>query len=101
MASRLHLQSKLEDLLESKNVYYQPPESKKIEYPAIIYSKNRISLTKANDTKYLERNQYSITVVSRLPDNAVISKILELPYSSYDRSYVSDNLYHDVITLYF
>ena len=43
MASRIKLQAKLEELLGSRNVYYQPPETLKIEYPAIIYSKSRIN----------------------------------------------------------
>ena len=101
MASRLQLQSKLEELLGSKNVYYQPPESVKISYPAIIYSKNRINTTKADDSNYLKKNQYEIIVISRLPDNPVIDKLLDIPYCSYDRHYVSDNLNHDVLTLYF
>lgn len=101
MASRLQLQSKLEELLGSKNVYYQPPESVKISYPAIIYSKNRINTTKADDSNYLKKNQYEIIVISRLPDNPVIDELLDIPYCSYDRHYVSDNLNHDVLTLYF
>lgn len=101
MASRLELQSKLEELLGSKNVYYQPPESVKISYPAIIYSKNRINTTKADDSNYLKKNQYEIIVISRLPDNPVIDELLDIPYCSYDRHYVSDNLNHDVLTLYF
>lgn len=101
MASRLQLQSKLEELLGSKNVYYQPPESVKISYPAIIYSKNRIDTTKADDSNYLKKNQYEIIVISRLPDDKVINELLDIPYCSYDRHYVSDNLNHDVLTLYF
>ena len=38
--TRLTLQIKLEDLLGSKHVYYQPPENLKMEYPAIRYSKS-------------------------------------------------------------
>ena len=38
--TRLTLQTKLEDLLGSKHVYYQPPENLKMEYPAIRYSKS-------------------------------------------------------------
>ena len=36
------------------------------------------------------------------PDNPVIEKILtEMPYSSYDRPYKTDNLNHDVLTIYY
>lgn len=95
------LQAKLEELLGSENVYYQPPESLKMKYPAIRYSKSDIVSTHADNIKYSKNNRYEIIVIDRLPDNKVIDKILELPYSSYDRHYTSDNLNHDVITLYY
>lgn len=101
MASRLKLQNKLEELLGSRNVYYKPPASIKISYPAIVYSKSEIEAQYADDIKYLKKNKYSITVVSNKPDNTVIDKLLDLPYSEYDTQYKSDNLYHDVISLYF
>lgn len=101
MASRLELQAKLEELLGSKNVYYQPPESLKMNYPAIVYSKSRIDTRKANNSTYSRNTRYEITVIDRLPDNPVIDKLMELPYCSYDRPYKADNLNHDVLTLYF
>lgn len=101
MASRLELQKKLEELLESENVYYQPPESKKMSYPAIRYSLDDIETNYANDNPYSLSKKYVVIVIDRLPDNPVIKKILSLPMSSYSRHYVSDNLNHDVIELYF
>lgn len=101
MASRLDLQTKLEDLLESRNVYYQPPESLKMEYPAIRYSKSDISSRHADNMKYTNINRYEIIVIDKRPDNDVIEKILDLPLSTFERHYVSDNLNHDVINLYF
>lgn len=101
MASRLELQSKLEELLGSRNVYYQPPESQKMEYPAIRYSRNDIESKYANNAKYSNTNRYEIIVIDKRPDNVVIDKILALPLSSFDRHYVSDNLNHDSIILYF
>lgn len=101
MASRLELQTKLESLLGSRNVYYQPPENLKMEYPAIRYSKSNIGSRYADDIKYSTRTRYEIIVIDNRPDNEVIQKILELPYSSFDRHYKSDNLNHDVISLYY
>ena len=101
MASRLGLQSKLEELLGSRNVYYQPPENLKMNYPAIVYSKTRPDVKRANDQIYLQKNRYEIIVISKSPDNPVIDKLIGLPYCSYDRNYVSDNLHHDVFTLYY
>lgn len=101
MGTRLELQTKLEELLGLKHVYYQPPSTVKIEYPAIIYSKGRIDKDHANDKAYRFKTRYEIIVVDRHPDNSVIQKLLFLPYCSYDRHYISDNLNHDSLTLYY
>lgn len=101
MADRLDLQSLLEELLNSRSVYYKPPESTKMEYPAIRYSKKKITTVRANDSNYLIRDCYELIVISRNPDHPVIKKLLALPYCSYDRQYIADNLYHDVFTIYY
>lgn len=101
MARRQELQSELERLLGSRSVYYQPPPSVRMAYPAIRYEKADIDTRYANNKKYINKTLYNITVIDRLPDNQVIEKILELPYSEYDRWYASDNLNHDVIKLYY
>lgn len=101
MANRLDLQSLLEELLGSRNVYYTPPESIKMQYPAIRYSKKKIESVHADDSKYLIRDCYELIVISRTPDHPVIKQLLALPYCSYDRPYVADNLYHDVLTIYY
>lgn len=100
MADRLELHSVFQELLGSSNVYYQPPESIKMQYDAIRYSKKTIDSKYANDRKYSMIDCYEIIVISRLPDNPVIKKLLSLPYCSYDRHYVADNLHHDVLTIY-
>lgn len=101
MATRQELQSKLEELLGSRNVYFQPPASKQMQYPAIKFKKSTINSEYANNKKYLNKTRYEVIVIDRVPDNPVINKILALPYSSFDRSYPADNLNHDVITLYY
>lgn len=101
MGTRLELQNKLEELLGSRHVYFQPPESVKMEYPAIKYSMTGIKKDKADNTAYLLTKKYIVVVIDKKPDNQVISKLLMIPYCAYDTSYKSENLYHDVLTLYF
>lgn len=101
MASRIELQNTLEKLLGVRHVYYQPPESVKIEYPAIKYSKINIKTNHANNSKYITKQSYQIIVIDSKPDNPVLDKLLKLPYCTYDRYYKADNLNHDVFTLYF
>ena len=101
MASRNELQAELEKLLNSRNVYYQPPESVKMEYPAIRYTKSDIDIKHANNKLYMHKNKYELTVIDRKPDNPVIDAILSLPMCTYDRHYTADNLHHDVLILYY
>lgn len=101
MASREDLHAKLVELFGSKNVYYQPPESVKMAYPAIRYSKKDIESTYANNKSYLQNTCYELIVIDKKPDNPIIKKLLELPYCSFDRHYKADNLNHDMLTLYY
>jgi hypothetical protein len=101
MATRLDLQRRFEDILESKNVYYQPPESIKLKYPCIIYSLSDIYARNADDMHYSMQKAYTVTVISRDPDNTIAESILQFPRTRFDRRYVADNLYHDILTLYY
>ena len=68
MASRLNLQTELETILGSRNVYYQPPESVKMKYPAIVYSRKNIDNIFADDTVYTQNHAYELTVIDPNPD---------------------------------
>ena len=101
MASRIDLQTKLESILGSRNVYFQPPESVKMNYPAIVYSRDSIDTLYANDTRYKTTRRYQLILIGKSPDNGTVDDLLsELPMCSYDRFYTADNLNHDVFTLY-
>lgn len=101
MASRLSLQTMLEELLGSRNVYFQPPASVQLKYDAIVYSRKTIENVHANDAVYRQHNSYEITVIYRNPDSDLPIKLSQLPMCSFDRHYAADNLYHDVFTLYY
>ena len=101
MGSRIDLQTLLETLLGSENVYYDPPTSLAMKYPAIRYSKSDIDTVYANNSTYKSTKRYEIIVIDKKADNPVIEKLLNLPYCSFDRHYKSDNLNHDVLILYY
>lgn len=101
MADRVELHNLLKELLGSEYVYYQAPEGTKMSYPAIKYSKQTIRKDYANNRAYSMRDCYQLIVIAKLPDHPVIKKLLTLPYCSYDRYYVADNLNHDVLTIYY
>ena len=101
MESRLKLQTILEDILGSGNVYFQPPSSVKMSYPAIVYSKSDIKNRFASDEVYNQSNHYTLTVIDLVPDSEVIDKISKLPKVKFDRHFTSDNLNHDVFSIYY
>lgn len=101
MTNRLNLQTTLENILGSRNVYYQPPESVKMQYPAIVYFRNSIENNHANDSVYNQNVSYEIIVIYKDPDSEIPLTVSQLPLCKFNRRYTADNLYHDVFTLYF
>lgn len=101
MSSRTSLQSILEDILGSRNVYFDPPPSVQMKYDAISYHRKRIDPTYANNSMYTHRDCYELVVIYEDPDSGLPLKLLELPMCSHDRHYRADNLNHDVFTLYY
>lgn len=101
MASRPDLQLLLEELLESRNVYFQPPESVKMNYPAIVYALEDIENAHADNGVYSSFKKYSITVIDKDPDSLLIDKVVSLSTCRFNRYYTSENLNHWVFTLYF
>lgn len=99
MGTRLELQSLLENIIESRNVYYQPPESVKIKYPAIVYSREDIDNVFADDLVYTQNHVYQLTVIDPNPDSEIVNKVSKLPMCRFNRHFKSDNLNHDVFIL--
>lgn len=102
MASRLNLHEELCSILESRNVYYDPPESVKLKIPCIVYALDGMDKHNANDRRYNSTKRYQATVIEESPDSAYQDKILDhFPMASFDRSYPANNLHHQVYTIYY
>lgn len=101
MGSRLEFQQELETLLGTRNVYFQPPASIKLKYPAIVYELGKMDPVKASNVVYLNRIAYDVTYIDKDPDNTMKDKLLRFPYSEFSRFYVSDNLNHYTFTIYY
>jgi hypothetical protein len=101
MASRLKLQEELEQILKSENVYYNPPASVKMKYPAIVYSRSNINNDHANNEVYNQKTAYNVTVVDPDPDSDIVTAVSKLPLCRFSRHYVADNLNHDTFILYY
>lgn len=100
MASRLNLHAKFEEVLGSTNVYFQPPESVKLGYPAIVYKLNNFSVLNADDIKYKIETEYIVTLIDTDPDSSFVDVLNAFPKSRFDRFYTYDNLNHWVFIIY-
>ena len=101
MHDRLDLHEELCKILGSRNVYFQPPVSVSMKYPAIVYERDNIHNSHADDGVYKQSLVYSVTVIDFDPDSEIVEKISKLPKCSFSRHFTSDNLNHDVFTLYY
>lgn len=101
MGQRLKLQTLLEGILGSRNVYFQPPATITMNYPAIVYSRNDIWAEHASNLPYTHKKRYMVTVIDRNPDSTTPDKIGKLPLCRFSRHFTKDNLNHDVYDLYF
>ena len=101
MGQRSDLHSLLVSLLGSEAVYFQPPENLKMTYPCIIYRRNRVETSFADNNPYSLTKRYQVMVVDRNPDSDIPDKIAQLPMTIFDRHYVAENLNHDVFNIYF
>jgi hypothetical protein len=97
---RLQLQSRLEVLLGTPYVYFQPPPSLVINYPCIVYHIDKGDTDFAGNRPYRYYERYQVTVIDEDPDTDIRFKIAALPTSIFDRWYAANNLNHYVYNLY-
>lgn len=100
MSSRLLLHTELIKCCD--NVYFDPPESLRMKYPCIVYSRSSSRSSYANDKTYSYRQGYQVTVIDRDPDTEIPVRLLRnLSFISFVREYVYDNLHHMVFRIYY
>ena len=99
MGTRLELQTLLETVCS--NVYFQPPETVKMIYPCILYSRNKVDTTFADNLPYSHTVGYKVTVIDKDPDSLIPEKVSMLPMCLFDRHYTINNLNHDVYNIYY
>lgn len=83
------------------NVYFQPPASVGMDYPCIRYKRSNVKVEYADNSAYLGKTRYEVTVIDQDPDSGLRFWVANLPLCSYERHYTADNLNHDVYNLFF
>jgi hypothetical protein len=101
MGTRADLQTLLETLLGSRNVYFQPPPTLEMNYPCIVYNLDDINTKFADNQPYAFDKRYSLTVIDKDPDSSIIDKVIMLQKCIFDRHFVADNLNHNIFIIYF
>jgi len=98
---RTQLQTLLKDILGSKYVYFQPPATIKMTYPCIVYERSKIDVEHADNLVYKTNVQYTVTAIYSDPDSDLPFKVSRIPTAKHSDHFVSDNLHHDVFTIFY
>lgn len=101
MGLRQDLQALLETTLGSDNVYFQPPTTLTMKYPAIVYALSAMDIKRADNRAYTFKRRYTLTFISQSPVSPVVDALAMLPLCSFDRHYKADNLNHYSYNIYY
>lgn len=100
MTDRLKLHKALCDALgPNVHVYFQPPESIKMKYPAFRYNYAGANRLFADGKTFVSHDIYEGTLIESGSESLYNNKILELPYVRLGRVYTSNNLTHYSYTI--
>lgn len=81
--------------------YFNPPSSIHMEYPCVVYSRDNIDATFADNDVYKLDYRYQLILIDRDPDSQFVEQVAQLPQCRFVRHYNADNLSHDVFRIYY
>ena len=86
---------------EDGHLYFQPPPTVRMKYPAIVYALAQLPVWRADNVVYHSRKRYTVTAIDKDPDSRLPEVLAEFPMCTMNRSFTADNLNHWVFDLYF
>jgi hypothetical protein len=101
MGQRLELHAILKGIPEVEDAYFQPKQNTQLTYPCITYQLSDHYVEHANNANYWRKNRYSVTVIDRNPDSSIVEAVADLPYTEFDRFFVTEGLNHTVFQTFF
>lgn len=102
MGRRTDLHDELKAMLGTNNCYFQPPESVKMKYPCIVYSRDANYVARADNQAYRQKHRYNLIYITSDPDDQMVDEIEHhFPLCRFDRFYAADYLNHYSYTLYY
>lgn len=73
-----------------------------MQYPCIVYGVDRTNVLRADNKAFIKTRAYQVISITKNPDTDIIEDMLEFfDHCYYERRYKSENLIHDVFTIYF
>ena len=101
MKTAAEFQQFLTEQLGTGNVYFQPPPTVMMNYPAFKYNLSDIKTVYADNIHYLQKKQYTLTYISYDPDDPMVDTISKWQFCLFDRSYAANNLNYFVYTIFY
>ena len=103
MADRSDLQDILAAIASPGIAYFQPKTNTKIDYSngVIIYKRDWGLTQFATNRPYRHTLRYQVTYINPKQNYAALDALAALPMCVFDRSFVADDLNHDVFKLFF
>lgn len=99
-ARRVEFNNILKAVLGSSNVYFQPPPDIKLQYPCIVYERDKQSAKYADNLPYSVTQAYQVTYIDHEPDSDVVDALADMPMSEFSRHFATSGLNHDVFVIY-
>ena len=99
MSNRLAFRKRLQNV-GVPNLYFQPPETKKLKYPCCIYSMLDADIKHADGAPYVISPIYEVILIDQDPDTQFLYPLMEMSGGRFTRFYTSDNLNHWVFRFY-
>jgi hypothetical protein len=102
MGSRIKLHNALQKYVGSEwTLYYQAPDNIQLKYPCIIYFEDSDATTYADNKSYRTVMRYQVTFIHKELDKISIpDTIHNFEMCSFERKFISDNLYHEVFNIF-
>lgn len=110
--NRLLLQTLLETLMVNPTegqpplgkVYFQPKPKKDLAltYPCIQYARDQGKTKFADNQPYTHTKRYQITIIDPSPDSILLERLEGSSLNAvFQRHFATDNLNHDIYSLYY
>ena len=101
MKTRDDMQTLLESVLGSQNVYFQAPPNTGMKYPCIVYRFETFDRKNADNKPYLLTGRWEIHhMYKSIKNDLKVKMLFAAPWVEHDRRLVIDGVYNDFYTIY-